>query len=201
MDSVLLLIFKYRYLGLFVSLMFGIIGLPIPDETILTFSGYLIHNGDLSFLPTFLVTYLGSILGITLSYIFGRTAGLYAIRKYGKYFHITEARLEKAHQWFEKIGRWSLSIGYFIPGVRHITAIIAGSSRLKYYEFAIFAYSGGLVWTLTFLLTGYYVGVEWKKYVDKIHTHALLLIAAILIIFSIAYLIRFLYIRRNLRNK
>ncbi len=181
--------------------MFGIIGLPIPDETILTFSGYLIHNGDLSFLPTFLVTYLGSILGITLSYIFGRTAGLYAIRKYGKYFHITEARLEKAHQWFEKIGRWSLSIGYFIPGVRHITAIIAGSSRLKYYEFAIFAYSGGLVWTLTFLLTGYYVGVEWKKYVDKIHTHALLLIAAILIIFSIAYLIRFLYIRRKLRNK
>lgn len=201
MNSVLLLIFKYRYLGLFVSLMFGIIGLPIPDETILTFSGYLIHKGDLSFIPTILVTYLGSIIGITLSYIFGRTAGLYAIRKYGKYFHITEARLEKAHQWFEKIGRWSLSIGYFIPGVRHITAIIAGSSSLKYYEFAIFAYSGGLVWTLTFLLTGYYVGVGWEKYLHVVHTHVLLLIAVILIILSIAYLIRFLYIKRKLRNK
>ncbi len=200
MDSVLLLIFKYRYLGLFVSLMFGIIGLPIPDETILTFSGYLIHKGDLSFLPTFLVTYLGSILGITLSYILGRTAGLYVVRKYGKYLHITESRLEKAHEWFEKIGRWSLSVGYFIPGVRHITAIIAGSSELKYYEFAIFAYSGGLVWTLTFLLTGYYVGVGWEKYVHVVHTHALLLIAAILIILSVAYLIRFLYIKRKIKK-
>jgi membrane protein DedA with SNARE-associated domain len=199
MDTFLLLISKYGYIGIFVSLMFGIIGIPVPDETLLTFAGYLVHEGYLKLIPTILIAFLGSTSGITVSYILGRTLGVRVIKRYGKYFHFTEERLEKTHQWFEKIGRWSLTIGYFIPGIRHVTAISAGSSNLNYYEFAIFAYSGGLLWTITFVLTGYYVGKEWSKYVGKVESNAALIIGIILVLSAIIYMIRYLYKRK--RNK
>ena len=32
----------YGYFGLFSLLMLGIVGLPVPDETLLTFAGYLV---------------------------------------------------------------------------------------------------------------------------------------------------------------
>ncbi len=37
---------QYGYLAIFCLLMFGIVGLPVPDETLLTFSGYLIYKGS-----------------------------------------------------------------------------------------------------------------------------------------------------------
>ena len=43
---------QYGYLAIFVLLMLGIIGLPVPDETILLFAGYLSFKGDLRLEPT-----------------------------------------------------------------------------------------------------------------------------------------------------
>lgn len=43
-----------------------------------------------------------------------------------------------------------LIVGYFLPGVRHITAYLAGMSAMKYGKFAAFAYTGALLWSLTF---------------------------------------------------
>jgi membrane protein DedA with SNARE-associated domain len=197
MNTFLLLISKYGYIGIFVSLMFGIIGVPVPDETLLTFAGYLVHEGYLKLIPTILIAFLGSTSGITVSYVLGRTLGVRVIKRYGKYFHFTEERLEKTHLWFEKIGRWSLTVGYFIPGIRHVTAIFAGSSKLNYYEFAIFAYSGGLIWTITFVLTGYYVGKEWNKYVGKVESNAALIIGIILALSAVVYLITYFYKKKR----
>ena len=39
---------QYGYLAIFCLLMFGIVGLPVPDETLLTFTGYLVYKGTLS---------------------------------------------------------------------------------------------------------------------------------------------------------
>jgi membrane protein DedA with SNARE-associated domain len=36
----------YGYLGVFSSLMLGMFGLPVPDESILTFTGFLILWGQ-----------------------------------------------------------------------------------------------------------------------------------------------------------
>ena len=41
METVILWITEYGYIALFFLLMLGIVGLPIPDETIMVFSGYL----------------------------------------------------------------------------------------------------------------------------------------------------------------
>lgn len=194
MESIVLLISKYGYAALYTLLMFGIIGLPIPDETLLTFTGFMIHRGDLHFLPAILSAFLGSITGITFSYIIGRSVGLAVLHKYGKYIHVDNNKIDRAHKWFEKSGRWSLIIGYFIPGIRHITALIAGSSRLEYPVFSVFAYSGGLIWTLTFILGGFYFGENWRKAVDSMESHIYLIIiitaASILLFFIARYTLR-----------
>ena len=53
-------------------------------------------------------------------------------------------------------------IGYFIPGVRHLTAIFAGIAVMPYRVFAMYAFAGGLLWTVTFVTMGYYLGEKWK---------------------------------------
>lgn len=42
-------------------------------------------------------------------------------------------------------GYWLLMIGYFIPGVRHITALGAGISRISFRPFMVFAYTGAVI--------------------------------------------------------
>jgi membrane protein DedA with SNARE-associated domain len=148
----------YGYLGIFVLLMLGIVGLPVPDETLLTTAGYLISRGELRLVPTAAAALLGTMCGITLSYTLGRLTGYYLLDKYGPRLHIKPKRVEQVHNWFRRIGGLTLTFGYFVPGVRHLTAYIAGASGLELPRFSFFAYSGAVLWTSAFLAIGYFLG-------------------------------------------
>jgi membrane protein DedA with SNARE-associated domain len=177
----------YGYPAIFVLLLLGILGLPIPDETLLVFCGYLIYKGTLHAIPTYFTALAGSWCGISLSYTIGRTLGAGAVARYGKRLHLTEDRLDRVHQWFNRIGHWALALGYFIAGLRHLTAIVAGMSRLEFPSFAAYAWSGGAVWVLTFVLLGYYLGEQWKTIAEVVHRDmgyaslALLVLAALIL--------------------
>jgi membrane protein DedA with SNARE-associated domain len=175
-QQILAWIAHYGYAAIFCLMMFGIVGLPAPDETLLTFSGYLVSKGTF-LLPAALATALaGSICGITLSYWLGRTFGMALIHRYGRYVRVTEDHVEKAHAWFQRVGHWGLTFGYFVPGVRHLTAYAAGMSGLEMRSFALFAYTGALLWVSTFLALGYFLGDRWQ--VVERHIHNWLLVAA-----------------------
>ncbi len=162
MDTLLAWISQYGCAGLFVLLVFGIVGLPIPDETLLVFSGYLISRGRLHPASTFLAGFAGSSCGISLSYIIGRTLGYGFVHRYGRYVRLNEQRVNRVKDWFHRIGDWLLTVCYFIPGVRHFAALVAGMSQLEYRTFALFAYSGAALWVATFLTLGYLVGASWR---------------------------------------
>ena len=182
-QHVLAWITQYGYLAIFGLLVFGIVGLPVPDETLLTFTGYLIFKGHLSLVATFCTALAGSACGITLSYLLGRLFGMTLIHRYGRYFHVREEHVEKAHAWFRRIGHWGLTFGYFIAGVRHVTAYAAGISELEFPQFALYAYAGAVLWVSTFIGLGYFLGERWEYVARNIHHYALLLTigAAILI--------------------
>lgn len=144
--------------SLFILLALGIIALPVPEETLLVTSGVLMKNGQLDEFNTIIAAICGSMLGITTSYLIGRTTSKFVIHRYGSWIGITEERLNQAHAWFEKYGKWSLFIGYFIPGVRHFTGLFAGFTELQFSHFALYAYSGAIVWVSLFLTVGYTVG-------------------------------------------
>jgi membrane protein DedA with SNARE-associated domain len=175
-QSILAWVSHYGYFAIFLLLMLGIVGLPVPDETLLTFTGYLAYKGNFSLPLVFLTAWAGSTCGITISFYLGRVFGMSVIHRYGKYARITEDHIHKAHAWFDRVGHWGLTFGYFIPGVRHISAFAAGMSAVTPPQFALFAYSGGFLWVAAFLSLGYFLGDRWETVEHEIH-HYLLVIA------------------------
>ena len=197
MESVLNWVSNYGYVAIFSLLVLGIVGLPVPDEWLLVFSGYLIYAGRLSAGPTFAAAVLGSVCGITCSYWLGRKVGLPIIHsKFGRLLHISDQRIHLVHDWFERIGHWALFGGYFVPGVRHFTALIAGTSELEYRNFALYAYSGALFWVSTFLFIGFHFGERWRSVLQMVE-HNLRLASVVVMALAAGYVL-FRYARRSL---
>jgi membrane protein DedA with SNARE-associated domain len=155
---------QYGYFGIFFLLIFGIIGLPVPDEWLLVISGYLAFKNVLGLFPTLAIAVLGSASGLTISYLLGRSSSDYMVRKYGRWLSIDEAKILRAQQWFQNLGRWVLVVGPFIPGVRNLMGYIAGASKLQMSIFIRFAYLGALISSTTFVAFGYFAGrhVNWN---------------------------------------
>jgi membrane protein DedA with SNARE-associated domain len=188
-ESVLGWVAHYGYEGIFGLLMLGIVGLPIPDETLLMFTGYLIFKHELQPLPAFAAGFLGSICGITVSYALGRMLGLYLVTRLGHFLHIEPEALEQVRAWYERKGKYGLVIRYFIPGIRHLAAYVAGSSRLSLPVFATFAYIGGLLWSGSFISIGYVLGDEWQQISVSLHRYLLIGAGVITVVIAIGFIL------------
>ena len=197
METILRWISHYGYGGLFTALVLGIAGLPIPDETLLVFSGYLVSRGKLHPVLTWICAFSGSLGGITLSYAIGRTAGYGFVHRYGRYIHFNESRLQEIENWFERIGHWLLTVGYYIPGVRHFTALVAGMSGMPLQLFAQYAYPGAALWVSTFLTLGYVLGDQWQTVFGTIHKYTT---AVVLVLTGITVAIWYVRSRKSNRK-
>jgi membrane protein DedA with SNARE-associated domain len=172
----------YGYLAIFALLMLGIVGPLIPDETILVLSGIAVHRGQLALGTTIAVGFAGSLCGITLSYVLGRTGAIYALERYPPLNRWVGRHLPQVETWFQRYGKWTLFFGYFIAGVRHFTALAAGMSKVKARTFAAYAYPGGLVWVVCFISIGYYLGAEWESLAHRFNRGAIIAAAIVAVI-------------------
>jgi membrane protein DedA with SNARE-associated domain len=160
---------RYGAPMLFVAQVFGIFGLPVPDELLLTLAGALIAKGVLHGSSTITAAIAGCLTGITLSYLVGRVIGIAVL---SRVFARHLAHLERAQAMFRRFGGWLLAFGYFVPGVRHVTAIAAGAGCLNYSSFAVYAYAGGTLWCTVFLALGYFAGDRWQMVARTARLHA-----------------------------
>ncbi|RHW41436.1 DedA family protein [Neobacillus notoginsengisoli] len=174
----------YGYFGIVFLLIGGIVGLPIPDEFLLTFVGFNVFKGKLAYIPALLSAFAGASGGISLSYFIGHKFGLPLLHKYGPKFHITEEKINYTNKLFSKVGPVILLIGYFIPGIRHLSAYIAAINDYPLRKFVFYAYTGAFIWTFTFITLGRILGKDWVKvrlYAEKysLYLVGLLVLAAI----------------------
>src|SRR5262252_501088 len=170
---------------LFLAQVFGIFGVPIPDELLLTVARALVASGRLQLPATVFAAVAGCLSGITLSYGVGRWVGFPVL--HARFARHRDA-LERAENWFRRFGGWLLTFGYFIPGVRHVTAIAAGSGSLEYHRFAAFAYPGGIIWCSVFLAIGYFAGDRWPEVVAAVRMHTVriaVIAASALVVYGI----------------
>jgi membrane protein DedA with SNARE-associated domain len=181
---------SYGYPAIFSLLVLGIVGLPVPDETLLTLTGYLIFKGTLHFVPSFFCAFLGTVCGISLSFAIGRFAGVRLLMKYGGRLHLTQERMDRVHAWFRRWGHWSFTVGYFVPGVRHVIAIVAGSLRLDFGTFAFFAYLGAFFWAGVFICAGYYLGESWDAFPGMMRRTGIALFVLVLVASVVFWFIR-----------
>lgn len=157
LDFILNLIEENGYIGLFLWLWFGIFGVPIPNEVIIMTVGLAASQGVLNPFLTFFVVYMGILAALTTSYLLGRYIGrnlLAFFKKRKRFSH----NIEKSLRMMEKYHAFSLSMSYFIPGVRNFIPFLYGFSRLSYKTFAMFAYTGSFVWLIIMFSLGYTFG-------------------------------------------
>lgn len=165
------IIYHYRYIGLLTLLSLGMIGLPVPDEFLMTFSGFQTTLGHMRFGETLFLAALGSFIGMNLSYWIGRKLGIPFLHKIAPYLHLNEQRIARAEHWFSKFGDRLIVVGYFFPGFRHFTAYFAGMSELNYARYATLAAVGAVLWSGTFITMGRILGVHWKGITALLHRY------------------------------
>lgn len=177
----------YGASGLFALLALGIIGLPIPDETLLLLAGILVASHKLTLATAWLAAISGAMIGISTSYVLGRTLGHFAILKLLQKLGVSETHWHTAYQKFNRIGKWLLFIGYFIPGVRHFTGLIAGTTALPFRQFALFAYTGALCWANLFFWLGYFYGLNAIHFIMDNYERYGVWVLLPLLIFALTY--------------
>ncbi|PEJ52126.1 alkaline phosphatase [Bacillus sp. AFS002410] len=183
------LINHYGYLGIILALIGGIIGLPLPDEILLIYIGYNVFQGRLSYIPSIACAIIGIICGISLSYLLGYMFGLPLLNKYGPKVHITEKKIEFTKSLFAKFGPYILIIGFFIPGVRHLTAYFAAINKYSYKKFSMYAFVGAILWGFTFITLGKIFGEEWDKVASIFARYSLVIFPSALLIAAIFYFV------------
>lgn len=157
----------------------------------MAFAGFLSYTGRLDFITLILVAFAGTTAGMTLTYFVGLKAGMPFIQRYGKWLLFSPAKLDKTQKWFEKYGSILISIGYFIPGVRHFTGYFAGIVALPFRKFALYAYSGALFWVVLFLGIGRVFGPQWMGIFHLFELYALWIISGGVAIAALVILYRY----------
>jgi len=126
----------WGYLGIFVVVVLGNLGLPVPEESVLALAGYLVHEGKMRLPLTLAVGIVSAAAGDNVGYWIGRRLGRQAIERYGARVGITHERMEKIARFVGRYGALGVFAARFLPGVRVLAGPIAGASGLPALHFA-----------------------------------------------------------------
>lgn len=159
MPSIYLLIEHYGYFLLFLVLLGGIIGIPVPDEGVLLFSGALIAKGHLSFIPVFMCSVLAILTGSIINYRIALQVGKWRLARWGKRVGLPVRTWKKSVRMFRKNGLWTIPISYFIPGVRMGVSYGAGLMCLGMRPYILLTLIGVIGWVGVYLGLGYGLAV------------------------------------------
>jgi membrane protein DedA with SNARE-associated domain len=160
-QAIVALIDHYGYLGLFVGLALGNIGLPVGTEILLPLAGALTVTGHLSNLwLTIIVALVGELAGGSVGYAIGRFGGVPLIERYGKYVHFTHGRLMQVHAFFDRWGTFAIFVCRFLPVLRGIVAIPAGVAEMNLALFYLWTFLGSLIFCTFLILLGGALGAH-----------------------------------------
>lgn len=155
----------FGYFALFFALWLGIVGMPIPDEVVVMTGGMVVSLHWLQAVPSFILTYMGVVSGLSLGYVLGRFMGAPVLNKLAKKPKLAAA-INRSRKLMERFGPYTLVISYFLPVVRHVVPYLMGINRMPFRKYAFYSYTTGLVWTAVFFMTGYFFG----DHMEVIHT-------------------------------
>lgn len=160
---------------------------PVPSEIVMPFAGFLIVQGNFTFLGVAIASALGSAIGSLISYWIGIYGGRKFILRFGKYLLLDEGHLEWTEQWFRKAGEKTIFISRFIPIVRHLISIPAGIGRMSLKKFLFYTFLGALIWNV-FLA---WLGIKLKERWGIVHDYSsqIDIVAIILLALAVGYFI------------
>ncbi len=184
-NQILLSLADLGYFGIALGLMIEI----IPSEIVLSYGGFMISQGTISWPLAVVAAVIGGLLSQLFLYWFARYGGRPLILKYGKYVLISEHHLDLAERWFLKYGQGVIFGARFIPVVRHAISIPAGLAKMDQTKFSLYTVLAIIPWSILFLYLGETLGTNWRsiKEVAAPYTNGVLIAAVALIIVYFFY--------------
>ncbi|HVB97897.1 MAG TPA: VTT domain-containing protein [Candidatus Dormibacteraeota bacterium] len=132
-------------------------GFFLPGDSLLVTAGIFAAAGHLRLVWLVVLVPLCAIAGDQLGYFVGWKAGrtLYS-RPNSRFFK--REHLEQAHQFYDRYGGKAIILARFVPIARTFCPAVAGAARMAYRKFFAYDVCGGLLWVLTAILGGYFLG-------------------------------------------
>ena len=148
----------WGYAAIFVVVLLGNIGVPVPEEIVLLVAGYLAWRGVLAVPAVILVGILSAVVGDGIGYWLGRTGGRPLLHRYGRYILIPPRQIRRAEQFFTTHGRRAVFFGRFLAGIRFLVGPLAGIARMPFRRFFMYNAGGAVVYVPIVTLVGYGTG-------------------------------------------
>ena len=136
---------------------------PSPSDLVVVVGGSLIGTGELHFIPTLLITTIGSVIGFMTLFVIGTQLDRKVIQA-GKIKFISIEALMKVELWFKKWGYWIILANRFLPGTRSVISFFAGLSELDFKRTALLAAISAIVWNAIII----YLGIVFGNNIEAI---------------------------------
>jgi membrane-associated protein len=187
------LLLAHGYVVIFVGAALDNFGLPASGDVVLFAGGWFSNLGHAALPLVMLSGFGGALVSDNAVYWIGRIGGRPLITRVLKirflHFLINEGTLEKVERSFEAHGGKVVFVGRFGPGLRSMTPLFAGVSRMKYYRFLPYNLSAAAVWAVAYTLVGYTFGAYWSDLLAVAQSFGYVLVALIALVLG-AYLLR-----------
>lgn len=184
-------IFALGYPGIVLLMAIESSFFPLPSELVMPPAGYLAAQGRMDISLAVLAGAFGSLLGALFNYYFAVNLGEPFLRRYGRYFFVSNESLDRTEAFFRRHGEIGTFVGRFVPVVRHLISIPAGLSRMQLGRFAFFTTVGAGIWCAVLAYIGWLLGRhEGALREAAVNTHtrrALLYILPALVVILAAY--------------
>jgi membrane-associated protein len=151
-----------------------LVGFFLPGDSLLFTAGLLVAGGLVA--PLWLVLLLlpvAAVAGNLVGWWIGRTAGPAVFQREDSRL-FKQRHVQRAQDFFDRNGARTIVLARFVPVVRTFATVMAGVARMDFRRFALYSLVGGLAWTTTVTLLGY-----WLGHVALVRNHIELFIVAV----------------------
>ena len=155
------LLAEYLYAGVFIAAIIETIIPPIPTMAVFPTAGFLASQNNFDLYQVILLGIIGGLgasIGSTVIYLIALKLGRVALLKYLRYVKVSEKKLTRAENWFQKYGDKGVLFGRMVPVFREMISIPAGLLKMKFAKFLTYTILGSCGWSITLILVGYYFG-------------------------------------------
>jgi membrane protein DedA with SNARE-associated domain len=180
---------SYGYLAVAAFVLLEDFGVPLPGETILIAGAVYAGAGKLDVVVLSVIAVLAAVVGDNIGYLIGRLGGRRLVLRWGRYVFLTERRVNKAEQFFDRHGGKVVTVARFIEGLRQANGIIAGISEMHWLRFVAFNALGAALWVALWVSVGYVAGQHINALYHQLHEYEIYVAVGVgaLILTFIAY--------------
>ncbi|MDQ3701671.1 MAG: DedA family protein [Chloroflexota bacterium] len=172
---------------------------PIPSELVMPFAGFLAGRGEMNLALALLAGTIGSVVGAVVLYYIGFWAGERAVRafvrRYGRFFLLSEEDLDRTISFFERRGNAMVFFGRLVPLVRSLISIPAGTSRMPMGPFLLFTILGSAIWNAILASAGLALGENWDQILGFVRQYERAILVALAVAIAVFFARRLVALR------